>query len=347
MPEPVKIEGAFEVAALRVLREIPGLTVMRLSSANDVGVDAVIEFAGERRPVALEFKQRANAATAWQLVHYARAHPEMPLLLIAGESTAESRAILRRHGVALVDGLGNAHVEVPGLLLHLEGPSRGRAYGRARPPRLAGKAGVIAQALLLHPDRPWHIKDLAKEATVSAGLAHRVLDRLETESIVATEGTGPKTVRKVVDSTALLDLWAEEEKSRPTRTPGYVLAQTPRQLIEKVATGLERAEINHALTGAAAASLIAPFVTALPIVEVWVTAIAAPDSLQRHIGGEQVQEGANVIVLQQNDDTPLAFREQRMGAWVSNRLRIYVDLLRDPRRGREQAQHLRTEVIGY
>jgi len=347
MDELVKIEGTFDAGALRVLRETPGLTASRVGSISDVGVDAVIEFAGVRRAVAVEFKQRANAASAWQLVHYARAHPEIPLILVAGESTAESRAILRRHGVAVVDGLGNAHIEVPGLLLHLEGSSRGRSYRRARPPRLAGKAGVIAQALLLHPNRPWHIKDLTREAAVSAGLAHRVLGRLEAENIVATEGTGPKTVRTVVDSTALLDLWAEEEKSRPTRTPGYVLAQTPRQLIGKVATGLQQAEIEHALTGAAAASLIAPFVTALPIVEVWVTAMAAADKLQIHLGGEQVQDGANVIVLQQSDDTPLAFREQRVGAWVSNPFRIYVDLLRDPRRGSEQAQHLRREVIGF
>jgi hypothetical protein len=346
MQDLVKIEGAFQSTALRVLRGIPGLAVGPLSSANDVGADAIIEFGGERKSITLQFKQRANAANAWQLVHYAQMHPDVPLMLVAGESTAESRTILRGHGIALVDGQGNAHVELPGLLLHLEGPSRGRSTGRARPPRLGGKAGVIAQALLLQPRRAWQIKDLASEAAVSAGLAHRVLGRLEAENVVATEGTGPKTVRRVVDPAALLDLWAEEERSRPTRTPGFVLAQTPRQLIEKVATGLERAEVDHALTGAAAANLIAPFVTAVPRVEVWVTTLATADDLHRQLGGEKVGDGANVILLQQKDDTPLAFREQRNGIWISNRFRVYVDLLKDPRRGREQAQHLRIEAIG-
>jgi hypothetical protein len=32
---------------------------------------------------------------------------------------------------------------------------------------------------------------------------------------------------------------------------------------------------------------------------------------------------------------------------VVNRFRLYVDLLDDPRRGREQADNLRREVIGF
>jgi hypothetical protein len=346
MHDLVKIEGEFESEALRVLREIPGIEVGPLPAANNADIDAIIEFAGRRKAIAVQFRQRANAANAWQLVHYAEAHPEVPLLIIAGESTAESRTILTRHGIALVDGLGNAHIELPGLLLHIEGSSRGRQTGKPRPPRLGGKSGVVAQALLIHPDRKWRIMDLAKEAAVSTGLAHRVLARLEDNGVVATEGAGPNKVRRVVDPSALLDLWAEEEKSRPIRTPGYLLAQTPQQLIEKLARGFERARLDHALTGAAAANIIAPFVTAVPVVELWVSAFAAARDLHKDIGSEPVKDGANIILLQQNDDTPLAFREYLNGIWISNRFRIYVDLLRDPRRGRDQAQHLRGEVIG-
>ena len=47
------------------------------------------------------------------------------------------------------------------------------------------------------------------------------------------------------------------------------------------------------------------------------------------------------------DDTPLAFREKAKGLWVANRFRLYGDLRSDPRRGREQADHLRQEVIGF
>jgi len=340
--QTVKLKGGFKAETLRILRQIPGLAVLPESAEADRRRDAFVGFAGGRTRVTVEIKKRANAATAWQLVH--DADGGAPLLLIADETTADARRILEDHGIAVIDGLGNAHIELPGLLFHLEGRKPPR---QARPARLTGKGGVVAQALLLAPQRDWQVQDLAAEADVAIGLAHRILARLEEEGIVATEGAGRNRVRRVADPTALLDLWAEETADRPTRTPAYLLAQTPRQLIRDLGDNLGGAGIEHALTGAAAGSLTAPFITAVPVAEVWVAAGAAPESLFDAAGADPVTDGQNLVFLQAKDDTPLAFRNQVDGLWVANRFRLYADLRRDPRRGREQADHLRQEVIGF
>src|SRR3990172_4325974 len=205
-PKLVNLEGPLEAGALQILRGIPGLAVIAQPGGADRGVDPILRFAGTRVPVAVEFKRRANPATAWQLVHDAHERPDKPILLIAGETTAEARKILQEHGITVIDGLGNAHIELPGLLFHLEGHGRPeQKVGDAPPTRLKGKAGVVAQALLLHHNRAWQVKNLAEEARVSGGLAHRVLARLETEGIVAAQGAGLKRVRRITDTTALLD----------------------------------------------------------------------------------------------------------------------------------------------
>jgi len=343
--EIVNIRGPFEAEALRILRDLPGVTVVAEPGEHDRRVDAILRFADRQTPVAVEFKQKANAATAWQLVHYAQLHPDAPLLLIAGETTTEAREILEQHGIAIIDGLGNAHIELPGLMFHLEG--RGRQQRPKGPTRLRGKAGMAAQALLLNPNRDWTVQGLAQEAGIAAGLAHRVLARLETEGLIAVEGTGPRRVRRVTDPTALLDLWAEEQLDKPARVTGHLLAQTPQQLIERLGANLGRAGIEYALTGAAGASLVAPFVTAIPVVDVWVTATAAPEELHRAAAADPVTDGQNVVFLQAKEDTPLAFRVETNDVWVANRFRLYADLRRDPRRGREQAEHLRQEVIKF
>ena len=344
--EIVNIEGRFEADALRVLREIPGLTVVAEPGKAGHRVDAILQFAGREAPIAVEFKARANAATARQLVHQFETLAATPLLLVAGETTVEARAILEEHGIGVIDSLGNAHLELPGLLFHLEGrrPQR-RAGGPITPIRLRGKAGIAAQALLLQPDRAWKVQDLAQDAGVATGLAHRVLARLEDEGVVVAEGSGPQRVRRVTNRAALLDLWAEEQLERPQQTLGHLLAQTPQQLIQQLAINLGRAGIDYALTGAAAANLVAPFVTAIPVVEVWVAETAAPEALRA--AADPVTEGQNVVFLQAKDDAPLAFREQRRDLWVANRFRLYADLRRDPRRGREQADHLREQVIRF
>ena len=341
----VKITGRFEAEALRILRTIPGLDVIAEPAGPDRGIDAIVRFAGTEEPVAIEVKARVNAATAWQLVNVARHRTDLPLVLIAAETTTEARRILSDHDIAFIDGLGNADLELPGLLFHVVGtrrPTRAPA-----PTRLSGKAGLVAQALLLEPERTWQIKDLVERAAVSSGLAHRVLTRLGNEGIVTTNGAGPHRTRHIADPTALLDLWAEENVDKPVRTLGYQLAQTPQRLITELGEGLNRAGIEYALTGAAGASLVAPFVTTITVADVWVSAAAAPQELYDHTPTTPVSEGHNVVFLQASDDAPLAFRHQVGELWVTNQFRLYADLRGDQRRGTEQADHLRREVIGF
>jgi hypothetical protein len=344
----VKIEGPFEAEALRILREIPGMTVVPEAAHADRHIDAILHFAGTHADVAVEIKSRANAATAWQLVQLAGARPDVPLLLIAQETTAEARRILDENGIGIIDGLGHAHIELPGLVFHLEGLGRPQRANTEKPPtRLRGKAGVAAEAVLLNTERAWQVRDLADAAQVSAGLAHRVMDRLESEGILNVEGKGPNRVRRVTNPGALLDLWAEEIDDQPRRTFGHLLAQTPQRLINELCTNLRDAGIDYALTGAAAANILVPFVTALPVVEVWVGEAMDPAELNSEARAEPVDNGHNVVFLQTKYDTPLVFREKVQELWVTNRFRLYADLRRDPRRGREQADHLRREVIGF
>jgi hypothetical protein len=345
--ELVNLTGQFEAETLRVLREIPGLSVTTEHKTGRDG-DALLRFAGTSTPIAVEVKHRANAATARQLVHRAETRPDIPFLLVADETTAEAREILRDNGISVLDGLGSAHIELPGLLFHMEGHRRSHnSTGRTPPTRLSGKAGIVAQVLLLHPQRHWQVQDLAKEAQLSTGMTHRVLARLETEGIVEARGTGPSRVRRVIDPAALLDLWTEENVEDPLRTLGYLLARTPKQLIYDLGTNLGLSGIDYALTGAAGATLVAPFVTAVPVAEVWVSATAAPEELYDAAKADPVNDGQNVVFLQAKNDAPLVFREMTEGLWVANRFRLYADLRRDPRRGREQAEHLREEVIGF
>ena len=344
----VNIREPVEAEALAVLRALPGVTATREPRRHGRRGQATLRFAGRRIPVALDVRRRANPAVAWQLVQHAEAHPKPPLLVIAGETTAKAREILREHGIGVLDGGGNAHVELPGLLFHLEARGERPAHaGRLPATRLRDRAGLVAQALLHDPTRPWHVKDVAEEAGVSMALAHRVMTRLERDRLVEAEGAGPKRVRRVANPTALLDVWAEEAAAPARRTRAYLLARTPELLVRDLGTKLRKAGLEYALTGAGAASLVAPFVTATPVVEVWVPSEVGPEELFDAVGADPVLDGHNIAFLQAKGDTPLVFREEREDLWLVDRFRLYADLLRDPRRGKEQAEKLRREVISF
>jgi hypothetical protein len=46
-------------------------------------------------------------------------------------------------------------------------------------------------------------------------------------------------------------------------------------------------------------------------------------------------------------NAPLAFRRKVDDVWTVDPFRLFFDLRQDPRRGREQADRLRKEVIGF
>lgn len=348
----VKIEGAFEADALSVLRSVPGIEVVPLERlSNDVTADAVIHGMGSVHPVVVKFKRSANTAAAHQLLAFAERFPsDVALVLVASTSTKEARRLLEENGIGLIDGLGNAHIELPGLLLHLE-PQHGRIAQKtepAPPTRLAGKAGIIAQALLCDRQGHWTVADLAHRSSVSTGLTHRVLTRLEREGIVASRGAGPHRTREVRDHAALLDLWTEEASDRRVRRlRAFRLNRNPDDLADATSIALQQAGIGHAVTGPAVARRLAPSITAVPVTNIWISQRTELSDAANAAGAEPVETGYNLILAQAEADGPLVFRTELAGLMVVNRFRLYLDLLRDPGRGREQATRLREEVIGF
>ena len=339
----VSIGEEFERRALRVLRNIPELKPV-VSLKRRLSADAVVRYSGMETPVAIEFKTRVSSAAAHQIVHQAQ-RLDIPMVVITEEITGTARQILDEAGIGSVDGLGNVHLALPGLLMKVTGTKR-----RSRPPantRLSGKSGLVAQAMLLEVERSWSVSELAKQCRMSPALVHRVLRRLEGEGVVASHGAGPSKTRLLTNPTALLDLWAEEQREPQWRQLAFMLAQTNDRMIDALCDGLEASAVDYALTGAAAASRIASFISTVQVAEVWLGGAADANEICSHVGAKPVESGPNIVFLQEHNDGPLIFRTREDGVWTANVFRLYVDLRRDPRRGREQSDYLRQELIGF
>jgi len=270
-------------------------------------------------------------------------------LFVARTTTADARALLEDASVSVIDSRGNLRVMLPGLFVWVDGRDEPSRDDRPEPPvSLAGRAGLAAQALMHSPERLWKVYDLATEANVSVGLAHRVFKRLEREQLVEVQGVGPQRTRRVSKPTALLDLWTEEMHDRGVKQArAFRLARDPRVLASTLSSALADAKIDHAVTGAAAAIRLAPFVTAIPVTDIWVTETAGLEAVADAVQADTVKEGHNIVFRHASGDTPLAFRQRVDDVWLANPFRLFYDLRQDPRRGREQADHLRKDVIGF
>src|SRR5439155_4530495 len=92
---------------------------------------------------------------------------------------------------------------------------------------------------------------------------------------------------------------------------------------------------------------LAPFITAIPVTDIWVTDTVSLNDVAAAAHADVVQEGHNIALRQAPGDAPLAFRTKVDDIWTANPFRLFYDLRQDPRRGREQADRLGKEVIGF
>jgi hypothetical protein len=341
---PVKNPPPLEPWVLAVAHASP--RVAEVSAA-----DRTLRFEDYPLPLSIEAKRRVDAADAHLLAaRLGGQAPDRPPIVVAEVITETARDVLASHGIPFLDGMGHALVRLRGLVIATS-EARG-SLTVTRPPRaetrLSGKSGLVAQVLLLDRGRSWAVGALAERAGVSTGLAHRILTRLEEAGVVEVHGHGPRKVRRLANPAALLDLWAEEDSDpRLRHTSAFVLAMPGEDLSTAISRRLAEVGIEHAITGSAAAARRLPALTNVPVTQVIVTAARSPDEIIEAIDARPAAEGFNVLLTQRGDDIELRFRREIDGVWLAADTRIYVDALRDPRRGREQADAFRAAAFGF
>ena len=276
------------------------------------------------------------------------ARPRAAGVLVAERFTAGAVAILERTGANFLDDRRFVfRHSAPFVAIDRE-RRPGPALKHRKEPRLTGRIGMAVQAMLLDDLEWWGVNKLAEATAVAPGTAQAALRRLEEVGLVDVTGRGPSKRRRLRDKGAVLDLWAQQARAERRRLlAAFVLGQGPVDVARQVAHRLTEARLRHAVTGASAALLVAPHVTDVRTCEVWVDPLTSASLIVGALDTAPVERGGNVVVLQSGADAPLFAASQVEGVVVANPLRVYADLLEDPRRGEEQATFLRETVLGY
>ncbi len=159
---------------------------------------------------------------------------------------------------------------------------------------------------------------LEEAVGVSLGLAHRVLVRPGGLGAVRRLSGGrlaPAGRRQGVDPRHLA---RGARRWTVSRQSLFRLARSPAELRAGVTEALESAEIDHAVTGATAVDVVAPFATAVPVIEVWVRDDASTDAARAALGAREVAQGAHLRVFRAPGDAALACPERRGGLLIAH-----------------------------
>ncbi len=340
----VELDRSTPEPAVRVLRRLPNVTVRVRRGEPRLVVD------GRAWPLLLVPGGLRSYGQSSALILKTLAADGKVGLVVADRLPKHVRRELEAAGWAYVNGTGAIHVDLPGLLLHVE-PEPPIARGGTPRPAGMGVVGVrVVQCLLGDPAREWSVADLARQAGCASGEAHRIIVRLEAEGFVEASGRGKALRRHVENPAALLDWLATVPSARRVRERLDVslYARDPIALVTKLSARALEAEVPYAVTGATgAAALGAPVSTAVPITLVRV----APDvpslaEAAQLLGVEPVDAGANMALIRDVGELGLHGRISSGSVFVAPPVRIWLDMLGEPR-GEDAAALFREAVIGW
>jgi hypothetical protein len=284
-------------------------------------------------------------ATAKALAELTR--PGAIALVVAERLPRHVRTALEEAGVSYADGRGAVHLEAPGLLLHIDGPTKA---GTVPAPSGIGVVGVrLVQTLLADRERDWSVTELAKRAQASAGGAHNIFQRLETEGLVTTTGRGRARTRRIVNASDVLDWLARVPSARRMRerVQAFLYAANPDMVITELSARAHEADVEYAVTGAAGARVLGTrAVTALDRVMVRVVAPSGLQHVVEDLGAEAVDAGANLLLVLDTGSLGTHGRVRNGPVFVAQPERVWLDMLDEPR-GEDAAALFREAVLGY
>jgi hypothetical protein len=253
------------------------------------------------------------------------------------------RTICREHGVNYVDLSGNADINAPGLRIHVAGKPN-LFVQRGRPSSVfAPKSCRLARILLAEPKRWWRQAELASAGQLGAGYVSRICRRLEEDHLIERDSEGSVRPR---DPNLLLEAWqAQYDLRRHDIRQGHVAARSGEELARQVAEACQGLGFDYALTGMAAAWLLAPF-AGYRLVTIYLRK-SANDKLLQRLKWHEEKRGANLWLIRPNDEGVFHGAQNVKSMVCVSPVQAYLDLRNLPERAEEAAEHLRKERLKW
>ena len=255
---------------------------------------------------------------------------------------------LSTHHRGWVDQSGDASVSLStGLLIFRE--ARARQVIAARPVKWTRTMLAAAEAILAGV--PSTVESVEAATGISRGASANALARLEKLGLLhRRQGTrGRGSARSVVDRDAFLDGYAAAASVlRPAQRVVRIhrLWKDPLEALEsEMGPALNRNASSWAVTGVAASILLAPYLSDVTVVELYVDddLFATPRRLADVLGGRVVERGQRIEV--RTFPTPMSSGGPIVGGVrLALPARIYADLVAVGGRAGEAAHHLRETV---
>jgi hypothetical protein len=267
-----------------------------------------------------------------------------PDILLAAQFSPGARARASQRQVGWADETGAAEIARGTLLI-----SRTGSPTTPLSTKLGWRAATLAVCEVLLTGCPATVSAVSEATGLAVSTAAGSLKFLDIQGLLGTEAArGPLSHRYITDADALLDAYAvaAERLRSPVSLRVGVLWRDPIQSVSEVGRLWQNAEVSWAVTSALSAAILAPALTEITPMEVYVAG-RTPGDLRRAAAVVGLREIEGGRLLLRPFPTPAnGSVTQHIKPGLTSVLwpRAYADLRTTGVRGEDAAEHLREEM---
>jgi len=264
-------------------------------------------------------------------------------VIFASYISQRSAEICRENEVGFIDLEGNAFLSFGDVLVDRRVKDRANIEKRKITVIFSPRATRVIRVLLENVEKRWLIGELAREAKLSLGYTSEVLRALVDQDYVNRQ---KRKGFQLENPAPLLDRWASEyDFSQNEIINLYPFEKDFSTLFRGIGDISRVLELKSGLTLLSGASVVAPYVARFSDVHVYVEGDI--ELWKENLDLREVQGGANIHLVTPHDEGVFYASRKVNGIPVIGNVQLYLDLFKYPARGKEQAEHLRSQLIGF
>lgn len=204
------------------------------------------------------------------------------------------------------------------------------------------KTSRILRALLTETEKTWTQKNLSEKSETSIGLTNRLVKKLYDLEHIDFDQNKTISIKK---PSKLLDIWQENYSYKDNQIFGCYSPLSQNEFETRLIKYMEETtEDQYAFTLFSGASLIAPHVRQA---QTFFYFLGDEENLRKEMDLKPVASGANVLILSPYDEGVFYAPQIISRRNIVSNVQLYLDLYNYKGRGKEQAEHLRENILKF
>jgi predicted transcriptional regulator len=292
-----------------------------------------------------EIKSRGEPLYLYQAIGHLRQMQKIkkgcyPVIIVPFISE-QGRKTCKEEGIGYIDLVGNVFLKFNSVYIEKTSDVKPSLIKKTSINIFARKSSRLLRVILENPETVWNFTTLSQEADVNIRRTFEIVNALNEKGFVEKK----RGAIKLLKPGELLDYWSENYDFRDNTVKTFFsFARTFEEFKGILVKASKKTSSQYALTLHSGAGLVAPFVRFSNIhiyiekgIESWVDVL----------GLKPVESGGTVNLITPFDDG-VFYRKRKTGdIFVACNTQLYLDLIKYPARGKEQADFLRQQKMKF